>query len=98
MDPETKELLRQNVELSKQNNQMLQKLVRAQKLAVIYRFVYWGIILFSTFGLYYFIQPFLGNLLNMYTGGVSGSANITDTLKNLGDKEQIKQLLETIQQ
>jgi hypothetical protein len=68
MDPETKAILSQTLELSKQNNLMLQQIVRAQKIAKIYRMVYWGIIILFTLGSYIFLQPYLGNLLSVYTG------------------------------
>jgi hypothetical protein len=95
MDPEAKELLKKNLEVEEENNQMLKKMVRNQKLTNIYRVVYWSIIIFSSLGAYYFIQPYLSNLLNVYTGGVSGFNNISDITKNLSDKEQFQNLLDT---
>ncbi len=96
MEPEIKKLLVESIEISKENNQLLQKLVNAQKRANIYRIVYWGIIILSTFGAYYFIQPLLGNLLNVYTGGVSSGTNVGDIFKNLNDKKQTQDLINTI--
>jgi hypothetical protein len=84
MDPETKQLLKENVELSRSNNEMLKKVVRYQKWNQIYRAVYWGIIIFSSVGAYYFIQPYLSGLLNV-SGDVSNISNIT---KNLGGQQQ----------
>lgn len=77
MDPETKQLL-------KENNEMLKKLVRYQKWNQIYRILYWGIIIFSSVGAYYFIQPYLSGLLNV-SGDVSNISNIT---KNFGGQQQ----------
>jgi len=96
MDPETKKLLAENIELAKQNNEMLHKLVRFQKVANIYRVVYWAIIILSTFGAYYLIQPFLNNMLNVYTGGVSGGANVTDVINNLSNKQQMQDFFDSI--
>ena len=95
MDPETAKLLKESLEVSKQNNEMLKKLVRSQQVANIYRFVYWGVIIFSSIGAYYFIQPFLGNLLNVY--GVSGINNVSDVTKTLNsNKQQMEDLLNAL--
>ena len=97
MDPETKELLRESIEISKENNEMLKKMVRAQKWTNIYRVVYWSIIIFSSVGAYYFIQPYLSSMVNLYTNGVSGIGNISDISKNLNiktDKQQFQDLLD----
>ncbi len=96
MDIETKQLLTENIQIAKENNQMLHSLVRAQKIANIYRIIYWSIIIFSTFGLYYFIQPFLENMFSVYTGGTSGSNNVSDVLNGLDNKQQVKDLLNSI--
>lgn len=100
MDPETKQLLRESIEISKDNNEMLKKMVRAQKWTNIYRVVYWSIIIFSSVGAYYFIQPYFSSLINLYSGGVSNIGNITDISKNLNiktDKQQFQELLDAFQ-
>lgn len=97
MDGETKELLRQSIEISKENNVMLKKMVHAQKWTNIYRVVYWGIIIFSSFGAYYFIQPYLSSLVSLYSGGVSDIGKISDISQNLNiktDKQQFQDLLD----
>ena len=101
MDQETKQLLEESVKLSRENNEMLNKLMRSKKLNVIYRYVYWGIIIIITIGSYYFIQPYLGTLINLYSGGASdiqsigntnessvggGQLNVNDLLKKLNAK------------
>jgi hypothetical protein len=96
MDNDTKQLLVENLDIAKENNLMLKKLVRAQKWAVIYRVVYWSIIILSSLGAYYFIQPFLSNLVNVYTGGVSGVTNFGDISKTIRDENQIKDLINSI--
>ena len=96
MDPETKQLLRENLEIAKENNLMLSKMVRNQKWTNIYRVVYWSVIILSSVGAYYFIQPFLGNLVNVYTGGVAGSSSMSDVLHNLSNKQQMQDLIDSI--
>lgn len=96
MDPETKQLLKENLDISKENNVLLKRMVRNQKWTNVYRVTYWAIIIFSTLGAFYFIKPFLGNLLNVYTGGVSGTSSMNDVMKNLGNKQQIQDLIDSL--
>ncbi len=96
MDAETKQLLMESIELAKQNNEMLNKLVRAQKMAMVYRFVYWGIIILSTFGALYFIKPFISNIFNVYTGGLSGTPKVNDVINNLSNRQQMQDFFDSL--
>ena len=97
MDIEVKNLLEENLKLSKENNILLLKINNAQRWAKITRYIYWGIILFASIGGYYFIQPYLNNLLNVYTGGVSGLNNVGDITDTLMNKQQeMQNLLEEL--
>jgi hypothetical protein len=71
MDEETKALLKENTALAKENNMMLKRLIRAQKFSTIYRIFYWTVIILSSLGAYYFIQPYFNTLLNLYTNSTS---------------------------
>ncbi|MFA5773351.1 MAG: hypothetical protein WC908_01600 [Candidatus Paceibacterota bacterium] len=83
MEEETKKLLEENLRLSKENNKILLKLYKIQRWAQITRIFYWFLIIGVSVGAFYFIKPYLGNLLNVYTGGVSGINNVSDITKNL---------------
>lgn len=93
MDEESKKLLEENLKLSKENNELLLKLYKIQRMARTTRLLYWGLIILVTLGSFYFLQPYLGNLVNIYTGGVSGISNvgdITNSLKNnQGDAQNL---------
>jgi hypothetical protein len=95
MDEETKKLLEENLTLNKENNQMLTKLVLYQKWNQIYRIAYWAIIILSTLGAFYFLQPYLSSLIGVYTGG-AGVSNISDIGKTLGDKSQMQDLIKSL--
>ncbi len=84
MDPEVKHLLEENLKLSKENNELLIKIRSVQRWSQITRIFYWFLIIGITVGAFYFIKPYLGNLLNIYTGRVSGISNV-DITKNLQD-------------
>ena len=57
MEQDIKSLLEENLALTKENNAMLKRIRSAQRMAMIYRVIYWIVILGMTFGAYYFIQP-----------------------------------------
>jgi len=83
MDQEIKNLLEENLRLSKENNRLLLKVRSVQRWARITRIFYWFLIIGVSIGAFYFIKPYLGNLLNIYTGGVSGINNVSNITKNL---------------
>jgi hypothetical protein len=97
MDPETKKMLEENLRLSKENNDILKKMVRIHRWTQIYRVIYWVLILGASFGAYYFIQPYIDSLLNYY-GSVSDSV---DTIKKVGtsvpDLKHVQDLLNQMQ-
>ena len=99
MDQEVKNLLEENLKLSKENNGLLLKLYKIQHWARITRVFYWFIIILVTFGSFYFLKPYLGNLMNVYTGGVSGIGNINDVTNSLKDnKQQMQDLLNSLKE
>ena len=93
MDPEVKKLLEENLRISKENNQLLLKVRSVQKWAQITRIIYWFVIIGVSLGAFYFIQPYLGNILNLYSGGVSGINNVSDISKNLKNQQESVQSL-----
>ena len=96
MDEETKKFLEETYALNKQNNDMLKKLVLYQKWSQIYRIVYWSIIILSAIGFFYFLKPLLGNLVNVYTGGV-GVTDISNLGKTLNNSQgQIQDLIKSL--
>ncbi len=97
MDPQIKALLEENLQLAKDNNAMLHKIRGVQRWAQIYRVFYWIIIIALSFGSYYFIQPYIGKVLNVYSGGVSDVKNIKDIGHNLSNSSKgIQDLIDII--
>ena len=88
MDQDIKKLLEDNIALNKENNEMLLKLIKAQKWQMIYRIFYWAIIILSTVGAFYFIEPYLGNIFSLYTGGAGNISNISDITNSLSNQQQ----------
>ena len=75
MSPEERELLNKAVGLAEENNQMLHSMRRSQRWSSIARAIYWVFIIGSAVGAYYFIQPYIDQMMQLY-----GSAS--DVLKN----------------
>ena len=91
MDPELKQLLEENIKLSKENNEMLNSIVRTNKRNKIIKAVYWGLIILVTFGSLLFIQPLIGSLTNLYTGGASDLLN-----SGSSQNQQVNDLLNSL--
>ena len=68
MDPESKKLLEETFALAQENNRMLQSMRRSMRLSRIMSFLYWAFIIGSAVGAYYFIQPYLEQLMGVYSG------------------------------
>jgi len=68
MSPEERELLNRSVSLAEENNKMLHSMKRSQRMASIMRAVYWIFIIGSAVGAYYFIQPYVDQIKDVYTG------------------------------
>ncbi|MFA6476578.1 MAG: hypothetical protein WCV68_04195 [Candidatus Paceibacterota bacterium] len=72
MDEETKELLRTDVELSKENNKLLHELVWYQKWARGLNIVKWVIVVGTTLGALYYVEPMLASLIGTYSELLNG--------------------------
>lgn len=65
-DQEIKELLEENLELNKENNDLLQGMARAARWGMIFNFIKWAAIIGSVFGLYYYFGQFFSATINTY--------------------------------
>ena len=75
MDPEDKKLLEETLRLGQENNQMLRSIRRSLRISRIVRLVYWVFIIGSAIGAYYFVQPHLDQVMEIY-GGAKDTLNI----------------------
>ena len=67
MDEETKKLLKEELEVNKENNQLLQKLVWYQKWTRWLNISKWIIAIGTTLGALYLIQPMINSLWSTYS-------------------------------
>ena len=77
---EDREMLKKILDISEQNNKMLKKLHRAMWVKSVFSFIYWLLIIGAAVGAYYYIQTYLDQILEIYSGGAS---SIGDFLKQI---------------
>ena len=80
MDPESKKLLEETLKLAKENNDILHSMRRSMRIQRIMSILYWVLIIGSTVGAYYLIAPYLGQLMDVY----SGAGDVINNFKQLG--------------
>jgi len=78
MDPESRKLLEHISELAEENNKILRSMRRSQRVSSIIRFIYWVFIIGSAVGAYYFIQPYLEQIMSIY----GGASDVINSFKN----------------
>ena len=66
MEPELEKRLADIEELARENHSMLVKMRRGQVLASIFRAIYWLIVLGAGVASYYFVQPYINDILATY--------------------------------
>jgi hypothetical protein len=75
MSPEERELLNRSVILAEENNKILHSMKRSMLLARIMGVIYWLLIIGISIGAFYFLQPYMDQLLKTYV-------NVSAALKN----------------
>ena len=92
MTPEEKSLLERTNKLAEENNRMLRSMLRNARWSIALRVAYWAVILFLSVGAYYAIQPYMKlmlsslNSLDSFSGNVSSTTSIAQSLKDLLSK------------
>jgi len=81
MDPELKKMMRENLELSQENNKLLKKMNRSIILGRLFTVIYWIVIIGTMLGAYYVLQPFIEGVLGAYQSLLSGA----ETVQNVGN-------------
>ncbi len=66
MSPEERELLERSVELAEENNKILRHMRRSLLWSRAMNILYWVLIIGSLIGAYYFLQPYIKQVLNLY--------------------------------
>jgi hypothetical protein len=65
-EDDLKNLLQKNLEVSQESLKILKKINRARIIGNIFTFLKWMIIIGASIGIYYYIQPYLGKLTDLW--------------------------------
>ena len=68
MDEQERKMLEEALELSRDNNVMLRKLVHAQRMASFWKLVYWTIIILAILVSYYWLESYISPLVTFFSG------------------------------
>ena len=66
MNSEEKKLLEETNELAKENNHILKGIRRSNRFSMLFRFLYWIIIIGISVGAFYYVQPYIDSLMKVY--------------------------------
>jgi hypothetical protein len=97
MDKELRDMLQENLELSRENNKLLKKVRGVQKRTHLFRLAYWIIIIGITLGAYYYIQPYLEKIISMYNEGAGSILQLQNFGNSLPDVSHLQDLLKQVQ-
>ena len=94
MDAEDKKKLDRILQLAEENNTYVKKVRSAQKTSQMFKAIYWVVIIAFVLGGFYFVQPYISTLMNLYsstTGKPSSSFSIPDASQLQDLVKQLKQ-------
>lgn len=89
MTPEERQMLAEAHSLAKENNELLQGLVRSNRRSTVLRAVYWLLIIGLSFGSILVIKPFISAITGDLDGGAAGGS-WTDALQSFKDLQGLK--------
>lgn len=90
-EEEIKDLLEEDLELNKENNELLKGMHRSARWSLIFAVLKWLFILGSVFGIYYYFGQFFENTIGSYkellgtstTPTASSTGSFLDQVKNV---------------
>lgn len=68
MDPKDREDIENIRRLAEENNTLLRKINRRMNIGAAWRIFYWLVVIGLSIGALYFIQPYVDQLLEVYSG------------------------------
>jgi len=66
MEEETKKLLEQNIEISRESLKILKGIKRSSRILATFKILYWLVILGVLAGTYYFIEPYIKAVISVF--------------------------------
>ncbi len=80
MLPEERELLEKTLALAEENNKILQGIKRSMRIGRWWKIIYWTLVVGTALGAYYFIQPYIDQVISVYGGAKSNIEGINSLL------------------
>lgn len=87
MNPDEKQLLERAVALGEENNKILRGIRRGNRWAIVYKVVYWIIIIAISYEAYVYIQPYVNQMIKIYNevqGTVGTVSKMANQIPNAG--------------
>ncbi len=98
MDPLINARLKGIEEKLEENHQLLVKVRRVQRHGQYFKIFYWVLIILATFGAFYYIQPYLAQLMETYTGIQDTQEQFKNSVSDYGSINNIIEQFKGIQQ
>lgn len=90
------EKLDEILELQKENNKMLKKVLNHQKMANLMKIIYWLVIIGVTYGMFSYFKPYFTNLANIYTQGADMFDTKADASASPSQMDQLNDLIKKL--
>lgn len=87
-------MIKELLELTRENNSILRDMRRRERVASVFRLLYWGLIIASMYGAYVYVQPYLDSV----TGNLDKIQSTASEVKGLSEKLQTTPSVEGLQQ
>ncbi len=95
MNPEDRRLLLKSIELGEENNAILRRLQRTARWGTFFKVFYWTVIIAISFGTYFFLQPYVEKLQQVYGNNVQTITNLKQAFDKFGGNTQVQQTTTT---
>lgn len=96
MNPDEKAMLKEAIQLSRDNNDILKGLRSRNRWATFFRILYWAVVLSIVFGAYYYLQPVISAFSQAFGGISDGVGQVTSLISSLPDVTTINNALDKI--
>lgn len=94
MTPEEKSLLERTHALAEENNSILRSMRRTNRASMIFRVVYWVVIIAIGLGAYYFVEPYIRLMVGLFGQAQNGVSSLNQNLNTIqGAADNLRDLL-----
>jgi len=83
MTPEEKSLLERTYKLAEENNSILRGIRRTNRWGIAFKTFYWVVIIGATFGLFYFLQPYIESSRDLINQASKSIKSVNGTINKV---------------